>query len=327
MVMKKNVVTRKCVNGLGILGLLCASAAANADVTSTDIYVQQNFFQTDGTTVVDLMSSPFAALSTSLGAAGPGGNVKVSFQVGVATAADFTSITVAGPGFGSSQLLGAPTLDNGVYKASYVDYDFSSVAAMNAKYPLGSTYQFTETASNPALSQSTTVTYGANHQPTTTAGGTVVAVPELTAASYASLQGLHVTSADTLAFNAPFYGDGSTRLELEIINATTLASVYQSAYQPSTTTSLLLGANTLTASTQYLYALGYENTDVSGCAASGSSCELLDFENYTFGEFTTAATTGVSVPEPATLALLCLGLAGVGFTRKRNSSRASRSTR
>ena len=103
--------TKTCVHAVGILGLLCASAAANAAITFTDIYVQQNYYQTGGTTYVDLMSSPLAALSASLGANGPGGNVKIDFAVGVNTPADFTSITVSGPGFGSPQALNAPVLN------------------------------------------------------------------------------------------------------------------------------------------------------------------------------------------------------------------------
>ena len=157
------------------------------------------------------MSSPLAALDASLGANGPGGNAKIDFSVGVTTPADFTSITVSGPGFGSPQALNAPVVnEHGEYEADYIDYGFSSLAALNAKYPLGSTYTFTATASNPALSQTATKTYDANRQPTSSPGGPVV-VPLLTAASYASLQGLNVALADTIAFNAPIFGDGARR--------------------------------------------------------------------------------------------------------------------
>ena len=76
----------------GGLALLCASLAANASMTFTDIYVQQNYFQTGAGSYVDLMSSPLAGASASLGANGPGGNVKVQFMAGVAAPSDFTSI-------------------------------------------------------------------------------------------------------------------------------------------------------------------------------------------------------------------------------------------
>ena len=92
--------TKTRVYAVGVLGLLCASPGANAVLTFTDIYVQQNYYQTGGTTYVDLMSSPLAALSASLGANGPGGNAKIQFEAGVTAPADFTSITVSGAGFG-----------------------------------------------------------------------------------------------------------------------------------------------------------------------------------------------------------------------------------
>ena len=199
--------TKTCVHAVGVLGLLCASAAANAAITFTDIYVQQNYYQTGGTTYVDIMSSPLAAITAALGANGPGGNVKISFEVGVVAPADFTSITVSGPGFGSPQALGAPALnEHGEYQADYTDFGFSNLAALNAKYPLGSTYTFMGTASDPLLSQTRTRTYDANYQPTSSPNGPAV-VPLLTAASFAGLQGLDASSPYTIAFNAPIFGD------------------------------------------------------------------------------------------------------------------------
>jgi hypothetical protein len=287
---------------VGVLGLLTASAAANAAITFTDIYVQQNYYQNTGTTYVDLMSSPLAALSASLGANGPGGNVKISFEVGVTAPADFTSITVSGTGFWSPQALNAPVLnEHGEYQADYTDFGFSNLAALNAKYPLGSTYTFTGTPSS-GPNQTATRTYDANRQPTSSPGGPVV-VPLLTAASYASLQGLNVTLADTIAFNAPIFGDGTTDLEFAIIDLATLHPFFESGFKPPTTTSLLLPANTLTANTHYTFALGYHGEKNN-----------VEFENFTFGEFTTAAT---SVPEPTTLALLAAAAIGILLPRRR----------
>ena len=187
-------------------------------------------------------------------------------------------------------------------QADYIDYGFSSLAALNAKYPLGSTYTFTATASNPALSQTRTNTYDANLQPTSSPGGPVV-VPLLTAASYASLQGLDVALADTIAFNAPFFGDGSTNLEFAIIDLATLHAFYESGFQPATTTSLLLPANTLAANTQYTFLLGYHVYK-----------STVEFENFTFGEFTTAATT---VSEPPAAPLVAVALAGLALAVRR----------
>lgn len=300
----ERAMTKTRVYAVGVLGLLCASAA-NATLTFTDIYVQQNYYQTGGTTFVDLMSSSLAALSASLGANGPGGNVKISFEVGVTAPADFTSITVSGPGFGAPQALSAPVLDeHGGYTADYTDFGFSNLAALNAKYPLGSLYTFTGTPSS-GPNQILTKTYDANHQPLSSPGGPV-AVPLLTAASYASLQGLDVALADTIAFNAPIFGDASgvsTELEFAIIDLATLHAFFETGFLPPTTTSLLLPANTLTANTQYTFALGYHGIKND-----------VEFENYMFSEFTTAAA---SVPEPSTLALLAAAAIGVLLPRRR----------
>jgi PEP-CTERM motif len=251
------------------------------------------------------MSSPLAGLSASLGANGPGGNAKISFTVGVAAPSDFTSITLSGPGFGSPQALGAPVLDGGQYQASYTDYGFASLAALNAKYPLGSTYTFTATASNPALNQTRTNPYPANLVPTSSPGGPPV-VPLLTGASFASLQGLNAASSTFLAFNTPFFGAGTeTDLEFSIFDLA-VNQVYASGFLPATTTGLLLPANTLAANTDYVFALGYHVEGINGTN--------VEFENYGFGEFRTAA----AVPEPATFALIGVGLAGLGWRRRKH---------
>src|SRR5215468_6541848 len=123
---------------------LVAAAAADAGILGRDIYVQQNYFQSGGSTFTDFMSSPLAGVS------GPGGNAKIQFEVTVAAPTDFTAITVFGPGMGSPKALDAPVFDNGRYVASYEDGNFSDLAALNAKYALGSTYTFSATASVPA---------------------------------------------------------------------------------------------------------------------------------------------------------------------------------
>ena len=197
-------------------------------------------------------------------------------------------------------------LDGGQYQASYTDYGFASLAALNAKYPLGSTYTFTATASNPALDQTRTNPYPANLVPTSSPGGPAV-VPLLTAASFASLQGLNAASANFLAFNTPFFGAGTeTNLEFAIGDSS-FNPVYASGFRPATTIGLLLPANTLAANTDYLFALGYHVFE--GINGAG-----VEFENYAFGEFRTAA----AVPEPATFALIGIGLAGLGWRRRKH---------
>jgi hypothetical protein len=305
----EDAMTKTLVRAVGVLGLLCASIPANAGITFTDIYVQQNYFQTGDGSYVDLMSSPLGGLSTSLGANGPGGNAKIQFTVGVATPSDFTSIVVSGPGFGSPQAIGAPVLDGGQYQASYTDYGFAGLALLNAKYPVGSTYTFTATASNPALNQTRTNPYPANLVPTSSPGGPAL-VPLLTGASFASLQGLNAAAADSLAFNTPFFGNGTTTaLEFAIFDLATQSQVYASGFRPATTAGLLLPANTLAANTDYVFALGYHVDE----PMNGTNVE---FENYGFGEFRTAAAL---VPEPATFTLVGIGVAALGLRRRRKN--------
>ena len=297
--------TKTFVRLAAIPGLLCASVGVNAGITFTDIYVQQNYYQTGANTYVDLMSSPLAGLSNSLGANGPGGNAKITFIAGVATSTDFTSITVSGTGFGSPQALGAPVLDGGQWQATYTDANFANLAALNAKYPSGSTYTFTATASNPANNQTRTNPF-TNLVPTSSPGGAAI-VPLLTGASFASLQGLNAASATFLAFNSPFYGAGTeTNLEFGIFNLATVTQAYASGFQPATTPGLLLPANTLAPNTDYVFLLGYHvNNSVNGTN--------VEFENYGFGEFRTAA----AVPEPSTYALLLAGFGVLGAIARR----------
>jgi predicted thioesterase len=213
---------------------------------------------------------------------------------------------LSGPGFGSPLALGTPVLDGGQYRASYTDEGFGCLAALNAKYPLGSTCTFTATASNPALNQTRTNPYPANLVPTSSPGGPAV-VPLLSGASFASLQGLDAASAHFLAFNTPFFGAGpETDLEFAIFDVATVRVVYGSGFLPATTTGLLLPANTLAANTDYAFALGYHVFEL----INGGGVE---FENFTFSEFRTTA----AVPEPATITLLGVGLAGFGFWRRR----------
>ena len=171
---------------------------------------------------------------------------------------------------------------------------------------MGSTYTFTATASNPALDQTKTNPYPANLVPTSSPGGPAV-VPLLTGASFASLQGLNPASATFLTFNTPFFGAGTeTNLEFAVGDLATFNLAYASGFRPATTTGLLLPANTLAANTDYVFILGYHVFETINGAG-------VEFENFAFGEFRTAA----AVPEPATLTLLGVGLAGLGFGRRR----------
>lgn len=292
-----------------LTGALCslASAPGLAQVINTQLYVQQNFFQTTGSTVVpiaDANDPALAALIDELGANGPGGNAKVQFIFDSGSANTFTSVTLSGPGFSTPQPLSAPVASqNGnslTYQSTYGASNFSSLAALNATYAPG-IYTFTATASNPALSQTATLDYDANHLPTINGAN---AVPALTATNYNALQGMSSGSTFTFNFN-PFTADGVTTghqnpyTQVGIFDIATMQNVYESPLLANTATSFTLGASTLLPGTQYLYLLNFDNQVNLGCGKP-TTCNGLEFSTYTFGAFTTAQGTAAA---PATVTL------------------------
>lgn len=290
-------------------GALCtvASAPSLAQVELTAVYVQQNFYQSGSSVIPIASSTDPIVLSTiaELGDNGPGGNAKVQFIFNSATADAFTSVTLSGPGFSTPQALSAPVATpngNSInYQSVYNASNFSSLAALNATYSPG-IYTFTATASNPALSQTATLDYDANHLPTINGAN---ALPALTTSSYSALQGMSAGSAFTFNFNT-FTGDGVTTFhqnpytQIGIFDPETQQGIYSSPLLSNTATSFTLGANTLLPGTAYVYLLNFDNQVNLGCTKS-TTCNSLEFSTYTFGTFTTAQGTA-AVPVTVTLA-------------------------
>jgi hypothetical protein len=126
--------------------------------------------------------------------------------------------------------------------------------------------------------------------------------PSLTTASFNGLHGLNPNAPDTVNFNGftPSATANTSNVFFSITNVSTGAYVFVGTARPSSTTSVLIPAGTLTANTAYSYELIYDdrvdNFDLNG---SRIATQQL-FDTRTFGSFTTAA------PEPGYFPILAL---------------------
>lgn len=140
-------------------------------------------------------------------------------------------------------------------------------------------------------------------------------VPELTPLSYSSLQGLDSSQSFTFNFNAdaPDPASNDNFVFVDIYDATTGALAFGDNFQPSTTTSEFLPANTLAPNTSYNLQMIFSNRINSN---SNSIETDLGFDQATISGFTTAP-----VPETTSLVslglLLVMGAGGLALTVRR----------
>lgn len=171
---------------------------------------------------------------------------------------------------------------------------FASEAALEAVYGPGD-YKFEILTGNLG---------GTSADLTVPAPAYPVEIPSLSAASYNGLQGLDPASIANVSW-AGFNGS--------LPDAVTFFSIYdefgnltfQDFGDPTAFTSTSIPAGTLVPSTLYFFSLAYSNreeTSTSGFGGSGNVLASLD--RTTYGAFTT-------VPEPASLAVLGLGLLAI----------------
>jgi hypothetical protein len=215
----------------------------------------------------------------------------------------YTSASVSYPGPDSPQTLS---------QISPTDYGFQTgflpdLATMEAAYPFGA-YSFQGV--NGANTDTATLTY--------TADDYAQSSPYLTGTDYSSLQGMDPTQNFTFHFSPYVTGSTATAslIFFTISDATTGTTAFTTGALPSTTTSVVLPANTLTHGDLYSYELDYSNRDVLSDAAGANFPPLLGFDTRADGVFTTSAA-----PEPSGSAmLLAAGFAGFLMLKRRQSA-------
>ncbi len=241
----------------------------------------------------------------------PTTEVSASFSVESSSTAagDFTAMTMSAPSGGPYTLTHiSPTSQFW----QYADFNISSRAAMDAKYPLGS-YKLSATGGTSGP-KSSTIAFTQPQYPTT--------VPFVT--NFTSLQGVDTTKAFTVNWNTFLTGSfagASPYIAFALRQVGSPNAPVNVAGLPLTTTSYALASNTLLANTKYSVELDFISDYFD---FSQTTVRNQRFSYTTTGTFTTASSS--SVPEPSMLVLfLTLGtLVGTArLCRGRSHDRAA----
>jgi hypothetical protein len=268
----------------GALGLSGATSAA-ADPTEGNIYDNVLYDQTSN-------SQPSAA-------------VGYFFDIGTffGIPGDYTSATATYPGPSSPLSLPAVSTTDFNYGSSL----YSTLAGLRADFPFGT---YTIAATGPAGTSTTTIDYTADYFGS--------AVPYLT--DFSSLARLNPLDSFTVDFNSftpnPSVSEGFTFFT--VYNFNTGVPVYSQGFLTPSATSVVIPGDVLSPGTKYSFELDFSDRLNSAYDPIGNSFSEQGFDLRTDGSF----TTGTSVPEPSTWAMMLLGLAGLGFTGWRGSRRS-----
>jgi hypothetical protein len=224
------------------------------------------------------------------------------------TSYDSGTLTIGDPDTGPSYALAS---NDGGHSFGLQTPTLASQAAMDAQFPLSSTYTFV-LAGGPA-SATADMAVGANTY--------AAAPPMLTGSSFSSLQGMDSTQPLSLGFS-PFdavAGADAEFIFFSLYDYTTATWLYPLGFAPRTTPGLTLDAGLLAPGHDYAFELIYDvRINLPGSGADFAP--QIGFDLRTTGLFTTA------VPEPATWALWLLGAFGLR-ARVRTSRRAVSSLR
>jgi hypothetical protein len=261
--------------------LVCGAPIARAsNISFVDSFRNDAFSQTgNGNT----LTPAGAFYSSDLNEVSPGGF--------------YTSVTMSYPGPGSPVPLSPTSPTNFHYQTP----SLASQATMDAAFPFG-TYAFLTNNGDMA-----SYAYSADDY--------ALSRPYLTGTDFSSLQGMNPGNAFT--FDLSPYDTGSTAnfsfIFLTIFDFTLGTFVFDDAFLAPTTTSITLPAGTLAYGHNFAYEIDYSNRDLVP-GPGGVFPAQLGFDLRTNGTFTSEQRP---VPEPATLALLALGLASLGISRRK----------
>lgn len=218
----------------------------------------------------------------------------------------YDSVTMTGPG-GVVSLVADPSAP-AVY--GYGSGLYATEAAMDADFPLNTTYDYL--ATNASGSDATSLAVDSTAYPQS--------IPYLDGTTYSRLQGMDAGASFQVDFSPFTTGSAAdpSFIFFTIYDATLGSSVYDAGFLPPTSGGLTLAANTLKAGHQYTYELIFSNRDFVSTGGTTFASQL-GFDYRAGGTFTTA------VPEPASFALAAFGVAsGLLYGRGRRTRREAR---
>jgi hypothetical protein len=227
---------------------------------------------------------------------------------------EFDTVQMTYPGLGSPVFLlqVGPTVFH--YQTPYL----ANQAAMDAAYPMG-TYQFAASLGG-GTPTTTSLPYQSDYYPQS--------LPYLAGTNYHDLQGMNVHLPFTFQFSPFVTGSLPTNsaswIFLTIYDYTKGAFVFNQGFLPSTTTSLVLPANTLTPGDTFGYELIFDNRALNLPTPGTTFGGQISYDYRADGLFTAA------VPEPTTAVLLtpaAICLAALRARLRAKKTKAARSGR
>jgi hypothetical protein len=256
------------------IGTVCWDTTARAGISFVDMFRNGESVQiADGNSL-----TPFGSFfSSDLNSVNPN---------------DYISVTMSFPGPGSPLALSQVSSTQFSYQTGF----FASQAAMDATFPTG-TYSFS--ATNGGTPDTASFVYA-------TPDFYPQSPPFFSGTTYTALQGMSASQDFTFQlspFNTGSLPAGSmSNIFLTIFDVTKGQYVFNDGFLPSTTTSILLPANTLTAGDQYEAQLIFDNRIFVPSPGAQFNAEI-GFDLRTDVSFSAA------VPEPGALALFAPSIA------------------